>query len=144
MPRGREIRALTLPQAKVPTLGLRLACGHSFAQGGRQVAGKSAALARFLLARLMALVDVNQLAHQKNEGNNNARNNDGPADVGHRQAPRMTSNALIFAERYPAMIGFAVTGFLKAPASARRSCYAPSPACCARLARSTHSCAMCS
>jgi hypothetical protein len=61
----------------------------------------------------MALVDLNQLAQQKNETNNNARNNDGPADVGHRWVPQVT-NGLTFAERYPVVIEFAVTGFLKA------------------------------
>ena len=63
----------------------------------------------------MALVNVNQLAQQKDKTNNNARNNDGPADVGHGQVPPMT-NGLIFAERYPVVFGFAVTGFLKARA----------------------------
>lgn len=63
----------------------------------------------------MALVDIDQFAHQKNETNNNARNDDGPADVGHRQGPHMTTNGLIFADRHPEMIGFAVTGFLRAP-----------------------------
>jgi hypothetical protein len=85
---------------------------------------------------------VNQLAQQKAETNNNARNNDGPARVGHRQVPQMT-NGLIFTERYPVVFEFALTDFLKAPAGDASS-YAPSPACCARLARSTHSCAMCS
>jgi hypothetical protein len=47
----------------------------------------------------------------------------------------------MFPERYPVVIEFAVTRVLKAPAD-DTSCYAPSPACCARLARSTHSCAM--
>jgi hypothetical protein len=32
----------------------------------------------------MTLVDVNQLAHQKSEADNNARNDDGPTEVGHR------------------------------------------------------------
>ncbi len=62
----------------------------------------------------MALVDVDQLAHQKSKANNNSRNNDGPTEVGHGQAPQMINNGLIFAERYPVMIGFAVTRLLRA------------------------------
>jgi hypothetical protein len=71
-------------------------------------------LARFLSARFVALVDVNQFTNQKDKADNNACNNDGPTEVGHRKSPQMTNNGLIFADRYPVMTGFAVTGFLRA------------------------------